>query len=46
MQTNNENGNWIHPRAALITGIVICAAPASHHSASHEFCADRRPGPL
>jgi hypothetical protein len=26
MPTNKENGNWIHPRAALIIGIVICAA--------------------
>jgi hypothetical protein len=26
MQSNKENGNWIHPRAALITGIVFAAA--------------------
>ena len=25
-EANNENGNWIHPRAALITGIVVVAA--------------------
>ena len=25
-ETNKENGNWIHPRAALITGIVLAAA--------------------
>jgi hypothetical protein len=24
--TNKENGNWLHPRAALITGIVLAAA--------------------
>jgi len=24
--TDKENGNWIHPRAALITGIVLAAA--------------------
>jgi hypothetical protein len=26
MQSKNESGNWIHPRAALITGIVLAAA--------------------
>jgi hypothetical protein len=26
MQSKNENENWIHPRAALITGIVLAAA--------------------
>jgi hypothetical protein len=26
MPSKNENGNWIHPRAALITGIVFAAA--------------------
>jgi hypothetical protein len=26
LETNHENGNWIHPRAALITGIVFAAA--------------------
>jgi len=26
MQSNKENGNWIHPRAALIAGIVLAAA--------------------
>lgn len=26
LETNKENGNWIHPRAALITGIVLIAA--------------------
>jgi Family of unknown function (DUF6580) len=26
MQSNNENGNWIHPRAALIISIVLGAA--------------------
>ena len=26
MESNHENGNWIHPRAALITGIVLAAA--------------------
>src|SRR5579863_5572473 len=26
MQSNKENGNWIHPRAAVITGIVLAAA--------------------
>src|SRR5512135_2710647 len=26
MQSDKENGNWIHPRAALITGIVLAAA--------------------
>lgn len=26
MESHRENGNWIHPRAALITGIVLCAA--------------------
>lgn len=26
MESNHENGNWIHPRAALITGIVVAAA--------------------
>jgi hypothetical protein len=26
MQSKKENGNWIHPRAALITGIVVAAA--------------------
>src|SRR5580693_4989798 len=25
-ETNKENGNWIHPRAALVTGIVFAAA--------------------
>jgi hypothetical protein len=25
-ETNKENGNWIHSRAALITGIVLAAA--------------------
>src|SRR6202521_3667424 len=25
-ETKKENGNWIHPRAALITGIVLAAA--------------------
>ena len=25
-ETNKENGKWIHPRAALITGIVLVAA--------------------
>src|SRR4029077_5213244 len=25
MQSNKENGNWIHPRAALIAGIVLAA---------------------
>jgi hypothetical protein len=26
MQSKNENGNWIHPRAALIIGIVLVSA--------------------
>ena len=26
MYSNKENGNWIHPRAALIAGIVLAAA--------------------
>src|ERR1700739_899758 len=26
MPSNRENGNWIHPRAALITGVVLAAA--------------------
>src|SRR5579863_4444246 len=26
MKSNKENGNWIHSRAALITGIVLAAA--------------------
>ena len=26
MQSKKENGNWIHPRAALITAIVLAAA--------------------
>ena len=26
MPSKKENGNWIHPRAALITGIVLVAA--------------------
>lgn len=26
MQSENENGNWIHPRAAVITGMVVAAA--------------------
>ena len=26
MQTNIENGNWIHPRAALVIGIVLASA--------------------
>ena len=26
MQPKKENGNWIHPRAALVTGIVLAAA--------------------
>ena len=26
MQSKKENGNWIHPRAAFITGIVLAAA--------------------
>jgi hypothetical protein len=26
MQSYKENGNWIHPRAALIAGIVLAAA--------------------
>jgi uncharacterized protein DUF6580 len=26
MQSKKENGNWIHPRAAAITGIVLVAA--------------------
>jgi len=26
IETNKGNGNWIHPRAALITGIVLAAA--------------------
>jgi hypothetical protein len=26
MQSKNENENWIHPRAALLTGIVLAAA--------------------
>jgi hypothetical protein len=25
-ETNKENGNWIHPRAALVTGIVLASA--------------------
>jgi hypothetical protein len=24
-ETNKENGNWIHPRAGLVTGIVLAA---------------------
>jgi hypothetical protein len=26
MQSKNENENWIHPRVALVTGIVLAAA--------------------
>jgi uncharacterized protein DUF6580 len=26
MQSNKGNGNWIHPRAAVVTGIVLAAA--------------------
>src|SRR5450631_4506235 len=26
IETNKGNGNWIHPRAALIAGIVLAAA--------------------
>ena len=26
MQSKKENGNWIHPRVAVITGVVFVAA--------------------